>query len=112
MTWRERDCCDQPEASCTPDCIDAVGRTTSPDVLGEHAYLVARGVRPLAVAGHCSREETCLLRLATVVENAALGEPVVSFVCPHQDGTVSFGYAANAPVLDLYEWATSDEVPE
>jgi hypothetical protein len=111
MTLRGPDCGDQQEASCTPHCIAAVGRTTSAESLGEQAYLVARGVRPLAIGGHCVTAETCLLRLATVVETAAGSEPVISFICPHSDGTTSYGYAANTAMLDLYEWATSDEVP-
>jgi hypothetical protein len=27
MTWHGRDCCGQPEASCTPQCRSGVGRT-------------------------------------------------------------------------------------
>jgi hypothetical protein len=30
MSLRGRDCCGQPEASCTPHCIGAVGQTTPP----------------------------------------------------------------------------------
>lgn len=83
------------------------------DVLVEHAYLVARGVRPLAIANHFPTPSVSVLRIATVIEAAAEGEDVLPFVLDHGDGSGSFGYAANRMTLDFYEWAASDRaIPE
>jgi hypothetical protein len=83
------------------------------DVLAEHAYLVARDVRPVAIAGHFPTESASMLRIATLVESAAPGEEVVPFVIDHGDGSGSFGYAGNQWSLDFYEWAVTDRsIPE
>jgi hypothetical protein len=74
------------------------------EVLAEHAYLVARGVRPLSLIGSCPADELTLLRVATRIETAA-GPGVVPFVIDHGDETASFGYAAAAWAVDLYQWA-------
>jgi hypothetical protein len=85
----------------------------SPDVLVEHAYLVARGVRPLAIAGHFPTGSASLLRIATLIEAAAPNEDAAPFVIDHGDGTGSFGFAANRMTLDFYEWAVTDRsIPE
>jgi hypothetical protein len=42
----------------------------SDDLLSEQAYLVARGVRPLSVAGSCMAEPMVMLRVATRIEMA------------------------------------------
>lgn len=83
------------------------------EVLAEHAYLVARDVRPLAIGGHFPTGSASLLRIATLIEDAASGEDVLPFVIDHGDGSGSFGYAANRMTLDFYEWAASDPaIPE
>lgn len=83
------------------------------DVLAEHAYLVARDVRPIAIAGHFHTDGASTLRIATLVEGAAPAEEVVPFVIDHGDGTGSFGYAANRWTLDFYEWSVTDRsIPE
>lgn len=85
----------------------------NPDVLAEHAYLVARDVRPLAIGGHFSTSSASLLRIATLIEQAAPNEGVLPFVIDHGDGTGSFGYAVNRWTLDFYEWAVTDpSIPE
>jgi hypothetical protein len=76
----------------------------SDDLLAEQAYLVARGVRPLSVVGHCPSDEMTMLRVATRVESVTC-PGAVPFVINHRDGTASFGYAAAAWILDLYGWA-------
>jgi hypothetical protein len=82
------------------------------DLLSEQAYLVARGVRPLSLIGHCPTDPMTLLRVATRIEIA--GCPgAVPFVIDHGDKTASFGYAGAAWVLDLYEWANdATQVPQ
>lgn len=82
------------------------------DVLAEHAYLVARGVRPIAIAGHFPTDSASALRIATLIEGAT-PEEVLPFVIEHGDGSGSFGFAANRWTLDFYEWAVTDRsIPE
>jgi hypothetical protein len=84
----------------------------SDDLLAEQSYLVARGVRPLALAGHVHVDDADLLRIATCVERAA-AEGALAFVIEHGDGTASYGYAAERWALDLYEWTVRDPlIPE
>jgi hypothetical protein len=83
------------------------------DVLAEHAYLVARDVRPIAIAGHFHTETASMLRISTLIESAAPPEGTVPFVIDHGDGTGSFGYAGSRWVLDFYEWSVKDRaIPE
>jgi hypothetical protein len=84
----------------------------SSDVLSEHAYLVARDVRPIAIAGHFPSASADALRIATLIEGAAR-EDAVPFVIDHGDGSGSFGFASNRWALDFYEWAVTDRsIPE
>ena len=84
----------------------------SDDLLAEHSYLVARGVRPLALAGHLHVEDSDLLSLATRVESVACAG-TLPFVLDHGDGTASYGYAGTRWALDLYEWSVRDpQIPE
>lgn len=82
----------------------------SEDALAEQAYLVARGVRPLSLAGHCHLDQQhslLLLRVATQIERHA--EPnAIPFVIDHEDGVASFGYAGSRWALDLYEWVVKE----
>lgn len=83
------------------------------DVLLEHAYLVARGVRPVAIAGHFPTKSASALRIATLIEAAAPQEGALPFVIDHGDESGSFGFAANRWSLDFYEWAVTDgSIPE
>lgn len=83
-----------------------------PELLSEQSYLVARGVRPLALVGWCTDDPDVMLRTATLVEQVA-AEATVPFVVDHGDGRATYGYAANASVLDLYAWAQSgQDIPQ
>jgi hypothetical protein len=82
----------------------------SDEVLREHAYVVARGVRPLALIDEFPADSLGMLRAATRLEMVA--EDCIPFVIDHGDGTASCGYAASAWAIDLYRWLrTSDTVP-
>jgi hypothetical protein len=82
------------------------------EVLAEHSYLVARGVRPMALAGWCDADPLVMLRAATRLE-AAAEAGALPFVIDHLDGSATFGYAAARWVLDLYEWLVQDtDVPQ
>ena len=82
----------------------------SDELLREHSYLVARGVRALALAGWCGCDAQSLLRAATRVEMCA-SELTIPFVVDHGDGNATYGYAASRSVLDLYEWAQRAAIP-
>jgi hypothetical protein len=75
----------------------------SDDTLREHAYGIARGIRPLAIAGSCRTEPQEMLAAQTRLE--AQGEPgAIAFVCRRSDDFADCGYAASAWVIDLYRW--------
>lgn len=98
----------------SPNLADVMTATApslpSEEVLAEQAYLVARGVRPLSLVGHCHLPDDdphALLGVATQVERNT--EPnVIPFVVDHGDGVASYGYSDSRWVLDLYEWAVKD----
>ena len=79
----------------------------SVELFTEHAYLVARGTRAMALAGWCSADPAVMLRVATRLEGVA-ETGALPFVIDHQDGNATFGYAAARWVLDLYEWIIRD----
>jgi hypothetical protein len=83
-------------------------------LIAEQAYLVARGVRALALAGQCDSEPLVMLRVATRLE-AQSSPGAIPFVVDRGDGRADFGFAAAGWVLDLYSWLskdTQDAVPE
>jgi hypothetical protein len=69
------------------------------DLLREQAYLVARGVRLLALVGSCEPYEASGMPHQLLTH--AGGEPVIPFATP--SGTA--GYASHAWVVDLIQWA-------
>lgn len=75
----------------------------SDDLLAEQAYLVARGIRPLSPVGDCPAQPMVMLRVATQVERQTC-PGAVPFVIDRGDETASFGYAAAAWAVDLFEW--------
>jgi hypothetical protein len=87
----------------------------SEEVLIEQAYLVARGVRPLSLVGHChlpEDDDAAVLSIATHVERHA--EPnAIPFVIDHGDGVTRYAYSKSRWAIDLYEWAVKDpSVPQ
>lgn len=77
----------------------------SSERIQEHAYLIANGVRLLALIGTCEAEPATMLRVTTQLENAASPNSI-PFVFDRGDGLADFGYAACSWVLDLFQWAT------
>ena len=76
----------------------------------EHAYLVARGVRPLAIVGNCPAQDIEMFRVVAKLED--LGCPgAIPFVFPRNDGNADYGYASGAWCIDLLRWTESDAVP-
>lgn len=96
-----------------------MNQTSSPsldslDSLREHAYLVARGVRPLALVGQCENAPLTMLRTATAIEGAA-ESGAIPFVIDRGDGYADYGFAVARWALDLFRWITNaaqDAVPD
>lgn len=74
------------------------------EAASEQAYLVARGVRPLALVGHCVVRAGVLPRVRRQLERFAC-EGAYPFVHDRGDGFADYGYAAAPWVTDLYTWA-------
>ena len=84
------------------------------DLVQEHAYLVSRGVRHLAIID--SHENTCEdlpLLLCTKLETLSLYYPeVIPFVHKNLDGFVDYGFAREPWVLEIYKWICNSKVPK
>jgi hypothetical protein len=84
----------------------------SPDALDESAYLVARGVRALALPGFPVRaNEREAIRILTLLDSHAL-PGAIQFLIRRHDGPVEYGYAACQWVIDLLSWICSGNVPQ
>ena len=79
--------------------------------MAEAAYLVSRGVRPLAVVAEGVADEMQMIRAMTVLGRYS-DDRAIRFVVDHEDGTASWGYAAAAWAIDLYRWARLEEKDE
>jgi hypothetical protein len=76
----------------------------------EASYLVATGVRPMALVYDGLAKPDEFLKLASQLERVC--DPnSLPFVVDHRDGRVGGGYAGAEWVIDLYEWATSADIP-
>ena len=76
------------------------------EAIGEQAYLVARGVRPLALVGSCPTE----IASQAVAEMMPFSETgAIPFSCDRGDGTTEYGFAAAPWVIDLYRWTVQRE---
>lgn len=76
----------------------------------EHAYLIAREVRPLAIVGHCVADASTMLAIAAELERVAVGS-AIPFVAPREDGVADYGFATYRWAIDLLRWAQTDAVP-
>lgn len=79
--------------------------------LEEAAYLVSRGVRPMALAGTCAADPMVMLRVSTRLATAAMRFDALPFVIDFGDGRADCGYAAAKWVIDLYEATWRDRHP-
>lgn len=76
----------------------------SDDAITEQSYLIARGVRPMALLGSIPAESDLMLKVSTRIETLAEGT-VVPFVVNRGDGFSDVGYAAAPWVTDIFRWA-------
>lgn len=77
----------------------------------EQAYLIARGVRPLAIVGHCTDDPKVMFKVASELEDCS-SHGAIPFVAPRDDGVADYGYAGSRWVIDLLRWAQTDAVPD
>jgi hypothetical protein len=85
----------------------------SRDLLDAEAYLVSRGVRPVALVGHCPADPVIMLRVKSGLHKVLQAQLVIPFIFAEKDRpeTAAFGYAAHRWCVDLLEWVMSAEVP-
>lgn len=76
----------------------------SEDALQEHAYLVARSVRPIAIAGNCRAEPETMRRAMSRLRLAGR-TAAIPFVIDEGDGVATCGYASHPWAVDLLRWA-------
>jgi hypothetical protein len=80
------------------------------EVALEQSYQIARGVRTLAIVGHCPADDREMLETASRLET--IGDAgAIPFVAPRSDGVADYGYAASKWAIELLQWAESDAVP-
>ena len=76
----------------------------SDDALAEHAYLVARSVRPVAIAGNCQAEPEMMMQAMSRLKLAG-GNTAIPFVIDEGDGIATCGYASHPWAVNLLRWA-------
>lgn len=79
-----------------------VGYRPSDDAVQEQGYLVARGVRALALLGTCVADPRTMLEISTRLEGLA-DQAAIPFVLDRGDGLADYGFAGASWVLTLYK---------
>jgi hypothetical protein len=81
--------------------------------LDNECYLVSRGVRPLALVGHCPSTPVLMCRVKTLLQRVQQAELVIPFIFPEGDHPeqTAFGYAAHRWIVDHLEWALGSGLP-
>lgn len=76
----------------------------SDDALAENAYLVARSVRAIAIAGNCEADPQTMMQAMSRLKIAG-GTSAIPFVIDEGDGIATCGYASHPWAVDLLQWA-------
>jgi len=74
----------------------------------EHAYLVSRGVRAIALVGACEANGRSMMRARELLKRNALPGPL-PFVLDCGNNRAEYGYAVADWALDLYRWTNDAE---
>ena len=83
----------------------------SAESVQEQAYLVSRGVRPLALLDTCGLDETVMANRFVWLNRLAGKYTVMPFVLPREDFPCAMtGYAAATWVVDLLAWSYKQPV--
>ena len=84
----------------------------SDDLAYEQAFLVSRGVRPLAIVGYTSSDDQEMDEArGRLIVAAYPVEGAIPFVLPTWENTAAAGYASEQWAIDLLAWAHSPDVP-
>lgn len=85
----------------------------SDDYILEHAYLVERGVRHMAIVGHVKGDNQTILEVESRLSIVAINSKAIPFIILRSDGIADCGYAKAAWVISLYQWLVqSPSIPE
>ena len=80
----------------------------SDDGIEEHAYLISRGVRPLALFNPFPAKPLLMKQVATRLENLSLFlHGAIPFVVDQGDGEAIAGYAADKGLVETFVWVTN-----
>ena len=80
--------------------------------LEEQAYLVSRGVRPMALVGRFQAvDEDTILCMATRMEVVGSRFGVIPFVLAEHDGTASCGFTSHQWIVDTHRWLMTIQPP-
>lgn len=82
----------------------------SDEIIADCAYLISRGIRPLATLGTVDADPLLMLQTITRIESISFPYNVLPFVLDRGDGLAECGIAAEGWALDLYRWSLT--VPE
>ena len=84
----------------------------SDDAMKEQAWLISRGVRPLAILEWIEREpaemENAFVRLN---QHAGVDHGIVPFVVPTNETSAAVGYARASWVVDVLTWVCRNAPP-
>lgn len=80
------------------------------DVIREHAYLIARGVRTIAIVDAIEAKPWLMERVATRLERLSDGQSI-PFVMDRGDGMADIGYAAQPWAIELLKWVMRADIP-
>ena len=77
----------------------------SEDLINEQAWLIARGVRPLALLDTCNLDEKEMVNRFQWLNQKTV-DPAIAFVLPRKDFPCAMtGYAAAPWVIELLAWS-------
>lgn len=69
------------------------------------AYLISRGVRPMALLGACTETPEAIERArGLLLSEGQQHEGAIPFMIARGDGWVEYGFASDAWIVELYGW--------
>ena len=80
----------------------------SKDLIQEQAFLVSRGVRPMAIVGNCSEDKDEALEAIIRLETFSV-PGAIPFITKREEGILDYGFASEEWVIDLFSWVNNWE---
>lgn len=90
-----------------PLCVFRTMNHASDDLVQEHAYTVARGVRSISLVGHLQAQPLLMMRAASRLETLC-APGAIPFVVDRGDGYADAGFASKRWALELYQWVVTE----